>query len=155
MRKFLFLVALIFSQFITYAQSREVFYEYDGNGNRIQRFVVWLRVAPNNGNSTETTQDPDGFDKEDGVLAMLDNARFTVYPNPTTSVIRAEWQMEDGDFIPIKEVRLVGLDGKPVQIISAPALPLEIDMRTMSSGTYVLWIMPEEGEIRRVKVVKQ
>jgi hypothetical protein len=62
--------------------------------------------------------------------------------------------MEDGDFIPIKEVRLVGLDGKPVQIISAPTLPLDIDMRTMSTGTYVLWIMPEEGEIRRVKVVK-
>jgi hypothetical protein len=58
---------------------------------------------------------------------MLDNARFTVYPNPTTSVIRAEWQMEDGDFAPIKEVRLVGLDGKPVQIISAPTLPLDID----------------------------
>ncbi|MCC5917681.1 MAG: T9SS type A sorting domain-containing protein [Cryomorphaceae bacterium] len=153
MRKFLFLITLIFSHFITYAQTSEISYEYDGNGNRIERFVVWLRVA--NDNSSETTQDPDGFDKEDGVLAMLDNARFTVYPNPTTSVIRAEWQIEDGDFIPIKEVRLVGLDGKPVQIISAPALPLDIDMRTLSPGTYVLWIMPEEGEIRRVKVVKQ
>ncbi|MCC5917371.1 MAG: hypothetical protein JJU02_08580, partial [Cryomorphaceae bacterium] len=152
MKKTIILSILLLSQVALFAQTREISYEYDGNGNRIQRFVVWLRVASNNGNSTETTKDPDGFDKEDGVLAMLDNARFTVYPNPTTSVIRAEWQMEDGDFIPIKEVRLVGLDGKPVQIISAPALPLDIDMRTMSSGTYVLWILPEEGEIRRVKV---
>ncbi|MCC5918121.1 MAG: hypothetical protein JJU02_12450, partial [Cryomorphaceae bacterium] len=127
MKKTIILSILLLSQVALFAQTREITYEYDGNGNRIQRFVVWLRVA--NGNSLETTQDPDGFDKEDGVLAMHDNARFTVYPNPTTSVIRAEWQMEDGDFIPIKEVRLVGLDGKPVQIISAPALPLDIDMR--------------------------
>jgi hypothetical protein len=90
MGKFLFLIPLIVSQFISYAQSREIYYEYDSNGNRVMRFVVNLRTAQNPGDPSQNIYDPDAFDEDDGVLALLDNARFSVYPNPTTSVIRAE-----------------------------------------------------------------
>lgn len=140
---------------IGYSQSREIYYEYDSNGNRMMRFVVYLRTTQNPGDPSQNIYDPDAFDDDDGVLALLDNARFSVYPNPTTSVIRAEWQMEDGDHVSIKEVRLIGLNGKIVHVFSNPSLPLDVDMQALPHGTYVLWVMPEEGEVRRVKVVKQ
>ncbi|MCH8478268.1 MAG: T9SS type A sorting domain-containing protein [Wenzhouxiangella sp.] len=138
-----------------HAQTREIIYTYDENGNRDRRSTVYLRTAQNPDDPTENIQSKDAFDEEDGVLAMIDNARFTVYPNPTTSIIRAEWQMEDGDFVPIKEVRLMGLNGKIIRELSNPSLPLDVDMQNLPNGTYILWIMPEKGDIQRVKVVKQ
>ena len=156
MRKFLFLIPLILSQVFSFAQSnRDIFYEYDGNGNRISRFVVSLRTAQNDGNPSEAPQNTDAFDEEDGIEAMIDNARFTVFPNPTTSVVRTEWQMDNDDHVPIKEARLIGLNGNVVRALSRPSLPLDMDMQALPNGTYILWIMPEEGEVQRVKVVKQ
>ena len=138
------------------AQPRDIRYNYDENGNRISRELeVNLRTAQNPGDPSENIQDLDAFDEEDGIEAMIDNARFTVYPNPTTSVIRTEWQMDNGDHVPIKEARLIGLNGNVVRALSKPSLPLDMDMQALPNGTYILWIMPAEGEIQRVKVVKQ
>ena len=138
------------------AQPRDIRYNYDENGNRISRELeVNLRTAQNPGDPSENIQDLDAFDEEDGIEAMIDNARFTVYPNPTTSVVRTEWQMDNGDHVPIKEARLIGLNGNVVRALSKPSLPLDMDMQALPNGTYILWIMPVEGEIQRVKVVKQ
>ena len=94
MRKFLFLIPFVLGQVFSFAQSsREIMYHYDENGNRVSREVVNLRTAQNPGDPSENIQDIDAFDEEDGIEAMIDNARFTVFPNPTTSVIRTEWQM--------------------------------------------------------------
>ena len=150
-----FLLSILGSSLFLSAQTREITYEYDANGNRITRFMVSLRMAQNGSGPSQNIQNTDAFDEDKGVLAILDNTRFTVYPNPTTSVIRAEWQMEDGDYVPIKDVRLLGLNGKIVHEFSQPMLPLDIDMQSLPNGTYILWIMPEEGEVQRVKVVKQ
>lgn len=156
MRKFLFLIPFVLGQVFSLAQSsREIMYHYDENGNRVTREVVNLRTAQNPGDPSENIQDLDAFDEEDGIEAMIDDARFTVYPNPTTSVVRTEWQMEDGDHVPIKEARLIGLNGNVVRALSKPSLPLDMDMQALPNGTYILWIMPVEGEIQRVKVVKQ
>ena len=87
------------------------------------RFVVNLRMDQNGSGPSQNIQNTDAFDKDNGVLAILDNTRFTVYPNPTASVIRAEWQMEEGDYVPIKEVRLLGVNGKIVHEFSQPMLP--------------------------------
>ena len=137
------------------AQTRQISYEYDDNGNRVTRFEVYLRTSQNPEDPSETLQNEDAFDEEDGIEAMIDNARFTVFPNPTTSVFRTEWQMDNGDHVPIKEARLIGLNGNVVRALSKPSLPLDMDMQALPNGTYILWIMPAEGEIQRVKVVKQ
>jgi hypothetical protein len=155
MKSFFILIIVALGQTLAFSQTRQVQYTYDENGNRESRYIVYLRTVSNGGDPNQNIESPDVFAEEDGVSAELDGARFTVFPNPTTSVIRTEWQMEDGEHVSVKEMRLIGLDGKPVQTFFSPALPLEIDMQAVPKGTYILWIMPANGEIRRVKIVKQ
>jgi hypothetical protein len=155
MKKAITLLFLFAGVSVLPAQTRQIQYSYDENGNRESRYVVYLRTAPDGGNPFENIQNLDAFTEEDGIVAELDNARFTVFPNPTTSIIRTEWQMDGGDYVPLAEARLMGMDGKIISVFDHPVLPLEIDMRSQQTGMYILWIKPVNGKIRRVKIVKQ
>lgn len=136
------------------AQPTEIHYEYDADGNRKERYTVFLRVGQSNGTTTTET----GFEAAALIqeeLGLLDDRQkkltLTLYPNPVENEVRLEWSEAD---VKTEEVRVFNEEGKEVFRTGTQNGNFSVPFQSRSSGYYILWIRTQNG-IRRYPIIKK
>lgn len=78
----------------------------------------------------------------------FNEASFSYYPNPTTGILNLNYSKE------ITEITVVNLVGQTVITKKANDLEVQLDLATLSPGTYLVKIV-SEGVSKTIKVLKQ
>ena len=127
--------------------------------------VYWLATfAGSNGATVQRSSDygETWFEDDDGYQMVffvagdcdtlgvndLNSSDFTYYPNPVKEVLNINSQKE------VKSVEVFNLTGQKV-ISSAKVLNSEINVSTLTTGTYVFRVTLEGGQVETFKIIKK
>ncbi len=135
-------------------QSTEIRYDYDSNGNRVERNTVFLRVAQGGGNTMAETPFTEAavLQESEGVADELTGElTLTLFPNPVQDEVRLEWSQPD---VWIEEVRVFSNDGKEVYKAGKQEGNFSIPFNTVQPGYYVIWLKTDTG-IQRYPLIKK
>ena len=130
-------------------------YTYDANGNRIERDMMLVMLAPKVTNTLEATTLPNGLTPEQPVAgATLQAAGLTLnaYPNPATQQVTVA--LSSTAETAVIEARLYGTNGSIHTTLQNPGINFSVSLEGLAAGKYILWLTLSTGKIERIRVVK-
>jgi hypothetical protein len=146
---FFFLIIIVWFPMISFAQTTNLSYEYDGSGNRVLRHVIVLK-------STKVTKDSllmtSTKEKERSALnEKLDNREIKIYPNPTKGMITVDIPLTDND---ISRVSLFDIQGKMIMDYRSAGTTTDVDLSGQPAGVYIMRIILN-NKSTTWKIIKQ
>ncbi len=127
-------------------------YEYDSGGNRVIRKVIVLNATLPEEDSVYLEQERRTQEDAYYLLEQIEELKTSVYPNPTTSVIRLMIEAENLEHQSIVEVYT--LNGRQLQQKHIKNPLTEIDLSSYPKGIYILRLHIGEKQ-REWKVIKE
>jgi len=127
-------------------------YEYDSNGNRISRDVIYLKAGSgDNGNPAKPDEPGENFSEENRIDAVLGDYTMSLYPNPTLSDVNLE--ISDPE-LKVYDLRVYDTQGNILTQMESVSPKTILHFDTFAPGNYFIWLNTSEG-IRRYQVIKQ
>jgi hypothetical protein len=130
-------------------------YSYDANGNRIERDMQVVMLAPKTTDPNAITTLPNGLTPEQvaaGATLAAEGLTLNAYPNPATQ--RVTVNLNSTAETTVTEARLYSSTGSVHANLQAPGATFSVPLEGLAAGTYILWLKLSTGEIKRVQVVK-
>lgn len=170
MRNIVLVIIIVWNNFSAFAQHSYYQYSYDAAGNRTQREVITFSPSPPAPNHNNDTTGPDSISGNNTEFAKLDNQYdngnenkpekheehigdkvITIYPNPTTGVLRVEITgIKPGN---TGMIIITEMAGKTIRQIENISSSNELNLRDLARGNYILQIRID-GVKREWEIVK-
>jgi hypothetical protein len=144
----IFLVCMMF--FVT-LEAQKITYLYDASGNRIQRIVtksLSIDAAAYSKSVNDSIQDASTGDP----FAKKDAFEVLVYPNPTQGIIEVE--IPELKTNQKARMQIYSTTGSFVKDVRNLQKRQSVDMGSLSSGIYILYITVDENTVTK-KIIKQ
>lgn len=145
---FLFTIIIMISNQVKSQTTFE--YNYDGNGNRIERNILSLKSA-----TTDDDEDnPPGIDKNGKSKGedVLDGIKLTVFPNPTQNIVNINFDFAPMDSKILSEV--YDANGHLISKNSYINKTFLIDFTNQPSGTYIIRLKIN-SDVSEWKIIKE
>lgn len=130
-------------------------YSYDANGNRIERDMQVVMLAPKTTAPTAVTTLPNGVTPEQvaaGATLAAEGLTLNAYPNPATQQVTVS--VNSTTETTVTEARLYNSTGSVHTTLQNPGANFTVPLEGLAAGKYILWLKLSSGEIERVRVVK-
>jgi YD repeat-containing protein len=161
MKKYIFTLTMAVSliagttQAQTTTPHKQYNYSYDANGNRIERDMQVVMLAPKTTDPTAITTLPDGVTQEEvaaGATLAAEGLTLNAYPNPATQQVTVN--LNGTAETTVTEARLYSSTGSVHTSLQEPGNNFSVSLEGLAAGNYILWLKLSNGEIQRVRVVK-
>ena len=158
-RIFSFLAGFVLLAITTQAQTttphNQYNYTYDANGNRIERDMMLVMLAPKVANPQQVTNLHNVLTPaqvEAGATLEADGFTLTAYPNPATQQVTVA--LSSTAETAVIEARLYGTNGSLHTTLQNPGTNFSVPLEGLAAGKYILWLKMSTGKIERIRVVK-
>lgn len=143
---------LLLTSMISYSQIDQVIFEYDGKGNQALRMLC-INCSPNSSKSVNVKEISSL--QNDDLLKFYKDDEISYYPNPVKEELYLNWKLIDEKFV--TSVQVVGMRG---DILNSYDNPNKTNNQNLSfqhypSGVYIVLLKYNDGESKKIKIIKQ
>lgn len=129
-------------------------------GNTVRLYVSGLAVNANgttsgDANNSTSIQLTEVFPSTPTSVQVINELEFSIYPNPTVSVLNLDYFSKVSSEV---EIRVVSIDGKVVLRSINNVMPgdnkMVLNVENLDSGLYLLMLQGNDGQVRSKSFVK-
>jgi len=133
----------------TYAQQKQLTFNYDEAGNQINRNIICVNCNPTVAEVRQENFLPPPKD------SLVNVRQFNAYPNPLTEILNLKWNTGDKSYLKIIDV--FSANGTRIyhKEYSIEQAETTISFLNLNSGMYVLRVIYSDGKQENLKVMKQ